>query len=54
MNETDYYLAYAPVKIQWMTILGINLGTIVITLLFLILPSLVVSKIAPVRAIQFK
>lgn len=54
LNETDYYLAYAPVKIQWMTILGINLGTIVITLLFLILPSLVVSKIAPVRAIQFK
>lgn len=54
LNEADYYLSYAPVKINWLAVVGINIGTLVVTLLFLILPSLLVSKIAPVRAIQFK
>lgn len=54
LNEADYYLSYAPVRIEWLTVLGINLGTLAITLLFLLLPSFVVSGIAPVRAIRFK
>lgn len=54
LNEVDYYLSYAPVKVEWLTVLGINLGTLAITLIFLVLPSLVVSGIAPVRAIRFK
>ena len=54
LNEADYYLSYAPVRVEWLSILGINLGTLVITLVFLLLPSLVVSGIAPVRAIRFK
>jgi len=54
LNEADYYLSYAPVKIEWLSVIGINLGTLAITLIFLLLPSLVVSGIAPVRAIRFK
>jgi lipoprotein-releasing system permease protein len=54
LNEADYYLSYAPVKFDWTTIATINLGTLAITVLFLIVPSLVVSKIAPVRAIRFR
>lgn len=54
LNETDYYLAYAPVKIQWLAVAGINLGTLAVTLVFLLLPSFVVSRISPVRAVQFK
>lgn len=54
LNEADYYLSYAPVKVEWLSVLGINLGTLVITLIFLLLPSFVVSGIAPVRAIRFK
>lgn len=54
LNEADYYLSYAPVQVQWLPVLGVNIGTLVVTLLFLILPSFLVSKIAPVRAIQFK
>lgn len=54
LKEADYYLAYAPVKINWLAVIGINTGTLVVTLLFLILPSLLVSRIAPVKAIQFK
>lgn len=54
LNEADYYLAYAPVKFEWLTILGINIGTLLLTTLFLVIPSLVISRIAPVKAIQFK
>jgi lipoprotein-releasing system permease protein len=54
LKEADYYLAYAPVKINWLAVFGINTGTLVVTLLFLILPSLLVSRVAPVKAIQFK
>ena len=54
LNEADYYLSYAPVKINWLAVVGVNIGTLIVTLLFLVLPSFLVSKIAPVRAIQFK
>ncbi len=54
LDEESYYLAVAPIKIEWLTILGLNVGTFVITLLFLILPSYLVTKIDPVKAIRFK
>ena len=54
LNEADYYLSYAPVKVNWLAVAGINIGTLLITLIFLLLPSLVVSGISPVRAIRFK
>ena len=54
LNEADYYLSYAPVKINWLAVAGVNIGTLVVTVLFLVLPSFLVSKIAPVKAIQFK
>jgi lipoprotein-releasing system permease protein len=54
LNEADYYLSYAPVALNWLTILLINLGTLLITLIFLMVPSFAVSKISPVRAIRFK
>lgn len=53
LNEADYYLSYAPVELTWAPWIIINLGTLLITLLFLLLPSYVVSKISPVRAIRF-
>lgn len=53
LNEADYYLAYAPVQLNWAPWLIINLGTLAITLVFLLLPSYVVSKVSPVRAIRF-
>lgn len=54
LNEADYYLSYAPVKFEWLTIIGINVGTLLITLVFLLIPSFAVSKIAPVKAIRFQ
>ncbi len=54
LSEADYYLSYAPIKFDFMTIVSLNVGTLVITTLFLLLPTLLVLSISPVKAIQFK
>jgi lipoprotein-releasing system permease protein len=53
LREQDYYLSEVPIEFNIPAILYINMGTIAITLLFLVLPSALVSKIEPVKAIQF-
>ena len=54
LDEESYYLDVAPIKLEWLTILGLNLGTFVVTLLFLVLPSYLVTKVDPVKAMRFK
>jgi lipoprotein-releasing system permease protein len=54
LDEESYYLAVAPIRLEWLTLLTLNLITFCVTLLFLIIPSYLVTKIDPVRAIRFK
>jgi len=54
LDEESYYLAVAPIRIDWITIAGLNAGTFLITLAFLIVPSYLVTRIDPVKAIRFK
>jgi len=54
LDEANYYLSEAPIDLQWLTVAGLNLGTLSVTLAFLIIPSYLVSKISPVKAIRFK
>ncbi len=54
LSEADYYLSVAPVEVSFWTVLLLNIGTLVITLIFLIIPSYLVTSIQPVRAIRFK
>ncbi len=54
LSEEDYYLSYAPIKFDFWTILLLNVGTLGIILLFLIIPSYLVTRIKPVQAIRFK
>jgi lipoprotein-releasing system permease protein len=54
LDEASYYLSVAPIAINWWTVLAINVGTFLITLIFLIIPSYLVTRIEPVKAIRFK
>jgi lipoprotein-releasing system permease protein len=54
LDEANYYLSVAPVDINLWTILLLNVGTLIITLVFLVIPSYLVSTISPVKAIRFK
>ena len=53
LNPETYYVNKAPVHLSVFSLLSINLGTLVLCLLMLILPSIIVSKISPVKAIKF-
>ncbi|MEM6397309.1 MAG: FtsX-like permease family protein [Bacteroidota bacterium] len=54
LDEASYYLAVAPIAINWWTVLALNVGTLVITLVVLILPSLWVGRIDAVKALRFR
>lgn len=54
LDEESYYLAVAPVHVNWWVVLALNVGTLLVTLLFLVIPSYLVTRIDPVKAIRFK
>lgn len=53
LNPDTYYVSEAPVYISWDYIVLLNLGTFVACLLMLLIPSIIISKISPVKAIRF-
>jgi lipoprotein-releasing system permease protein len=54
LDQSSYYLKYVPVEIHAADVILLNVATLVICLIVLILPSLLVSKISPLKAIRFK
>ena len=53
LNPDTYYVSEAPVYISWDYILILNIGTFIACLLMLLIPSVIISKISPVKAIRF-
>ena len=54
LEQTNYYLAYVPMEVHFIDVLVLNVATIVICAVVLIVPSLLVSRISPLKAIRFK
>ncbi len=54
LDQASYYMTFVPVEFDSVDILLLNIGTLIICLLVLIIPSTLVSRISPVKAIQFK
>jgi lipoprotein-releasing system permease protein len=53
LNPENYYVNQAPVYLDFGFILLLNLGTILICLLILLIPSYIITKISPIKAIRF-
>ncbi|MDO1501241.1 ABC transporter permease [Winogradskyella maritima] len=53
LNPETYYVTEAPVYLAWDYIIALNVGTFVIALLMLLIPSVIISMISPVKAIRF-
>ncbi len=53
LNPENYYVNEAPVFIDFGTIFLLNIGTILICLLILLIPSYIITKISPIKAIRF-
>ena len=54
LDEASYNMKFVPVLIGWKDVVLLNIGTLVISLLVLIIPSTLVTRISPVKAIRFK
>jgi len=54
LDQSSYYLSYVPIEIHFVDVLLLNICTVVICFLVLIVPSMLVSKISPLKAIRFK
>ena len=54
LNPETYYVKEAPVSINGWHILLLNFGTLLLCVLMLIIPSWIITKISPVKAIKFE
>lgn len=54
LDPTTYYVTEAPVALNLGYIVLLNAGTLLLCLLMLLVPSYLVSKISPVKAIRFE
>lgn len=54
LNPDTYYVTEAPIYLSWDYILILNAGTFLLCLLMLLIPSFIIAKISPVKAIRFE
>lgn len=54
LNEENYYLSVAPVYFNIWAIVLINIGTLLICTVILLLPTRLISRISPMKAIRFE
>lgn len=54
LPEESYYMSVAAIDLRWHEVVLINVATFVICVVVLLLPSLIIRRIMPVKAIQFK
>ena len=53
LNPESYYVSSVPIDINFFYIFLLNLGTILICLLILLIPSYLITKISPIKALKF-
>ena len=54
LNPESYYVNQAPVEINLLYILSLNIGTIAICIMVLLIPSYLITKISPAKTIRFE
>lgn len=53
LPQESYYMAVVPIDLNGLNILLLNLGTVLVCYLMLIIPSMIITRITPIKAIRF-
>jgi len=53
LNPESYFLSFVPMNINPAGLILLNVGTLVITLIVLMLPSMIIARINPAKTIRF-
>ena len=54
LNAETYYLSAVPIELHFSTVLLINLGTFLLWVLMLLIPTSVINRISPTKSIRFE
>ncbi len=53
LDSSIYYVEYVAVDINWLYFLGLNIGTFIICFVMLLLPTLIITKLTPIKTLKF-
>ncbi len=53
LDQASYYLSEVPINLNLFIVLGLNVGTLILTIVMLLVPSYLISRISPVKTIRF-
>jgi lipoprotein-releasing system permease protein len=53
LNSETYYVDHVAIEINWLYFLLLNCGTFLVCALMLILPTLIITKLTPVKTLKF-
>jgi lipoprotein-releasing system permease protein len=53
LNPHDYYMSYVPIGWHWDVVIVLNLLTFLVVTLVLLIPTMVISRISPIKSIRF-
>lgn len=54
LDESNYYVSVAPVYIIWWQVISVCAATAIVCFISLIIPTWIIKKIQPIKAIQFR
>lgn len=53
LDPANYYMEFVPIKWEWAGIIGLNVLTFSIVTLVLVVPTMLISRIDPIKSIRF-
>ena len=54
LDAATYYVSYVPVAFPWGWLLALNIVTLAVSMLILLLPSMIITKISPAKVMHFE
>ncbi len=54
LDPTSYYLDYVPINLTILHLVLLNVGTILVTILMLVVPTWLITKISPEKTVRFE